>query len=621
MCGIVGVLGREPVDEALVVEMRDRLVHRGPDAAGLWSSADLRVCLGFRRLAIIDPSPDADQPFLSEDGRFAIVLNGEIYNFRSLRSELETKGVQFRTRSDTEVLLEAYRAWGSGCLGRLSGMFAFAIWDREQGRLFCARDRAGEKPFHYALANGSFAFASELKALLPWPGLRREIDWTAVADYLTFGFIPDPKTVWVGVKKLPPGHWLDVDLAEEASVLEPVPYWDFDLDPDESVEDWGESIRDTLERAAAEMTVSDVPVGMFLSGGVDSSSVAAALARAGQPLTAYTIGFEEGDYDESSWAGQVAEMYDVPHVNKTLVRGDLDPASRERVLWHYDEPFNDQSYLPTYLVSREARRSITVALSGDGGDETFAGYRKYRQLAQRAGVERGLSRPVAQLVAAGAHGILPAESRLRARFQPYRRSPDELVLSMLVTGIETRMLRQAARGALAEALSTYDPLDAVRPHLRKAPPAEVGLVDSMRYLDVKTTLACGILTKVDRASMAVSLETRPVYLHREMLDLARRIPGRRLATGREAKTLLKQALEPWLPAALLHREKMGFAMPLGEWLRSGLELAERSRDRPVTEVLDASYLNETHRQHLAGSDRTTVLHAFSCLDQWLEHWA
>ncbi len=415
MCGIVGVLGREPVDEALVAEMRDRLIHRGPDAEGLWASPDGRVCLGFRRLAIIDPSPDANQPFLSGDGRLAIVLNGEIYNFRALRAELEKTGVSFRTRSDSEVLLEAYRAWGPRCLERLSGMFAFAIWDNERSRLFCARDRAGEKPFHYSSNHGSFAFASELKALLPWKELGREVDWTAVADYLTFGFIPDPKTIWTDVKKLPPGHWLAVDLEGEASIPEPVPYWDFELEPDDSVADWGEEVRDTLERAAAEMTISDVPVGMFLSGGVDSSSVAAALARSGQPLTAYTIGFEESDFDESAWAAEVADAYRVPHVRRTVVRADVNSASRESILWHYDEPFNDQSYLPTYFVCREARRSITVALTGDGGDETFAGYRKYRQLAQRAGVERGLSRPVTQFVAAGAQSVLPSASRLRTR--------------------------------------------------------------------------------------------------------------------------------------------------------------------------------------------------------------
>lgn len=622
MCGIVGVLGREPVDESLVVVMRDRLVHRGPDAEGVWSSPDNRVCLGFRRLAIIDPSPDANQPFVSADGRLAIVLNGEIYNFRSLRSELETLGASFRTRSDTEVLLEAYRAWGPGCLARLSGMFAFAIWDRDEARLFCARDRAGEKPFHYAVADGSFAFASELKALLPWSELRQEIDWTAVADFLTFGFIPDPKTIWTGVRKLPPGHWLAVDLAGEATVAEPVPYWDFELDPDESVDDWSDAIRSTLERAAAEMTVSDAPVGMFLSGGVDSSSVAAALACAGQPLTAYTIGFEEGDYDESAWAAQVAEAYGVPHVCRTVRPADVDSAARDRILRHYDEPFNDQSYLPTYFVCREARRSITVALTGDGGDETFAGYRKYRQLAQRAGVERGLSRPVTQLVAAGVEGILPSESRLRARFHPYRQNADELVLSMLVTGVETKVLREFARGPLGQVLRSYDPLDSVRPHLLNAPPTEVGLVDSMRYLDVKTTLAGGILTKVDRASMAVSLETRPVYLHRDMLDLARRIPGRRLVTGREAKTLLKEALEPWLPHELLHRPKMGFAMPLGDWLRGGFDLGGNATGRkPLADVLDSSWLEQVRLHHLAGEDRTTALHAFSCLQGWLEHWA
>ena len=395
MCGIVGVLGEGPIDRALVEEMRDRLVHRGPDAAGLWSSGDGRVCLGHRRLTIIDPSPEANQPFVSADGRLAIVLNGEIYNFRSLRTELEREGVVFRTRSDTEVLLEAYRAWSEDCLLRLSGMFAFAIWDESRGRLFCARDRAGEKPFHYAATSGGFAFASELKALLPWSGFRKEIDWTAVADFLSLGFVPDPKTVWEGAKKLPPGHWLDVVLREtgEPVVGEPRSYWDFDLEPDHAVIEWEERIRDALEYAAGEMTVADVPVGTFLSGGVDSSSVTAALAKGGTRLTAFTVGFEESAYDERPWAELVARTYGVEHVERTVVPGDVVSVFRDTILWHYDEPFNDFSYLPTYYVCREARRSITVALSGDGGDEVFGGYGKYALLARRAGLERGLSRP------------------------------------------------------------------------------------------------------------------------------------------------------------------------------------------------------------------------------------
>jgi len=622
MCGIVGVLGREPVEQPLVVEMRDRLVHRGPDAAGIWSSPDGRVCLGHRRLTIIDPSPEANQPFVTEEGRLTIVLNGEIYNFRALGRELENEGVLFRTRSDTEVLVEAYRRWETDCLKRLSGMFAFAIWDAARHRLFCARDRAGEKPFHYAAAGGGFAFASELKALLPWTGLRREIDWTAIADFLTLGFVPDPKTVWEGAKKLPPAHWLTVELGEDgARTSEPVAYWDFELEPDDSVSDWEEAVRSTLQAAAAEMTVADVPVGTFLSGGVDSSSVIAALARAGQPLTAYTVGFEEEGYDERPWARRVAAAYGVEHVERTVVPTDLESVFRDTILWHYDEPFNDYSYVPTYYVCREARKSITVALSGDGGDEVFAGYGKYTLLARRAGIERGLSRPVTQLVASGARGVLSAESQLRERLNHYRLAPDELLLSTLVTGIEPDELRAVARGPLAEALRDYDPRDSARHHLAKAPPADVGLVDSMRYVDFKTTLGAGILTKVDRASMAVSLEVRPVYLHREVLDLARRIPGKLLATGREAKVLLKSALEPWLPAEIIRRPKQGFAMPLGDWLRRELDFRlDLAATRPLARVIEPAYVDAVRAEHAAGGDRTAVLHALTFLDYWLERW-
>ena len=267
MCGIVGAVSASPVDRELLASMRDRLTHRGPDAAGLWSTELDRVCLGHRRLSIIDPSPEADQPFASLDGLSAITLNGEIYNFRSLRSELELEGARFRTRSDTEVLLAAYERWGASCLERLSGMFAFAVWDGESKKLFCARDRAGEKPLYYTIAGDTFLFASELKALLLWPGLRRELDFQALGDFLTFGFIPDPKTVWEGMRKLPPAHVLEVELGESGPrVSEPTAYWDLEFEPDDSVEDWGPAIRTALEQAAGEMAYADVPVGTFLSG-------------------------------------------------------------------------------------------------------------------------------------------------------------------------------------------------------------------------------------------------------------------------------------------------------------------------------------------------------------------
>lgn len=620
MCGIVGVLGPGPVDQSLVVGMRDRLVHRGPDAAGIWSSPDGRVCLGHRRLTIIDPSPASNQPFVTEEGRLTIVLNGEIYNYRTLGRELENEGVVFRTRSDTEVLVEAYRRWETECLERLSGMFAFAIWDGARKRLFCARDRAGEKPFHYAAADGGFAFASELKALLPWTGGGREIDWTAVADFFTFGFVPDPKTVWEGVKKLPPGHWLSVEARGDVEVGQPERYWDFVPESDESRVDWEEEVRATLQAAAVELSVADVAVGAFLSGGVDSSSVAAALAEAGQPLTAYTIGFDEDGYDERSWARLVADRYGLQHVERTVVPADVGAVLRDEILWHYDEPFNDYSYLPTYYLCRQARESITVALSGDGGDEVFAGYGKYALLSLRSGLEGRLTRPVTHAVATGARGVLPGVE-LRDRLDRYRVGYDELLLGTLVTGLQPTELRAAARGPLRAALESYDPLDAVRGHLVTVPPAEVGLVDAMRYLDFKTTLGAGILTKVDRASMAVSLEVRPVFLQRDVLDLARRIPGRKLVGGREPKALLKRAVAPWLPREIVQRPKQGFAMPLGRWLREDLVLRTPVAPRSLGEVIEPSFVAAARAEHARGVDRTSALHSLAFLDHWLERWA
>ncbi len=617
MCGIVGAVASSAVDPLLVERMRDRLSHRGPDAAGLWSTADRRVCLGHRRLTIVDPSPEANQPVLSADGRYSLTLNGEIYNFRALREELAAGGVALRTRSDTEVLLESYRRWGAGCLERLSGMFAFGIWDADRNRLFCARDRAGEKPFHYAVTKDAFVFASELKALLLWPGFRRELDYTALADYLAFGFVPDPKSIWEGASKLPPGHSLTVELGESGPrVGEPVQWWDFTFDPDQSVDDWDGAIRDALRDAAGEMSFADVPVGTFLSGGVDSSSVTAALRQVGSEVRTFTIGFDEDGFDERPFAREVAALYGTAHTERTVVPGDVGALFRDTILWHYDEPFNDYSYLPTYALCREARRSITVALSGDGGDEVFAGYPKYRRIARRHGIERALTRPVTQLVATGAHAVRP----WRDAVAPYRQGADEMLLSMLVDSNGLATLRSAARGELARTLEHYDPMDVVGPHLAKAPPAEVGLVNAMRYLDFKLTLAGDMLVKVDRASMAVALEVRPVYLNRRVLELAGRIPPARLADGRDAKKALRSALRSWLPSSILNRPKAGFAMPLGHWLQRDQTLVPAGNGQ-LGELLDPSYTRGTAEAHLSGKlSETSRLHSMLFLEHWLEKW-
>lgn len=617
MCGIAGAVSDAPVDPSVVEAMCDRLRHRGPDADGTWTSDDRRVCLGHRRLAIVDLSPDANQPFVSADGRFVLTLNGEIYNFRPLRARLEGMGARFRTSSDTEVLLEAYRHWGADCLQELSGMFAFAIWDEAERHLFCARDRVGEKPFHYAQVGGAFVFASELKALLAWPGFRHDIDNSAVADFLSLGFVPDPKTIWAGARKLPPGHWLVVEhgIDGRAVVKSPVAWWDLEFDPDHSVSDWHPAVLGALEDAAAEMSYADVPLGAFLSGGVDSSSVTAALSRAGRSVHTFTVGFDDAAYDERPWAAEVARRYRTDHTERIVVATDVAPVFDEVILWHFDEPFNDYSYLPTYYLCREAKASITVALSGDGGDELFAGYRKYRRLALRKDLDRVVPRPLVRLAARAATALDGADTSPARRLASYGGDPSGMLADMVTTGLPGASLRAAARGALAETLRQYDPRDTVSELLAAAPPAEVGLVNAMRYLDLKLTLAGGILVKVDRASMAVALEARPVYLNRALIDLAARIPPSCLVDRHSSKKLLTGALAAWLPDSVLRRPKQGFAMPPGSWLAGGHEgdvpgTGPGRYDR-VSDLLDTAALPET----------PAVAHSIMFLDRWLGRWA
>ena len=624
MCGIVGVVSDAPVNQPLVEKMRDQLSHRGPDHAGVWSSRDSRVCLAHRRLAIVDLRPESNQPFLSADGRFALTFNGEIYNFQSLRTELQGRGVVFRTQSDTEVLMEAYREWGTACLERLSGMFSFALWDAVERQLFCARDRAGEKPFYYTVVDGAFLFASEIKALVLWHDFRRDIHYPALVDYLSFGFTVEPKTIWEGCYKLPPAHWMLVDLPITGvpKLHDPVPYWDLQFDPDHSVRDWTPVILETLQSASVEMSFADVPVGAFLSGGVDSSSVTAALQRAGRNVNTFTVGFEEQEYDERPWARQVAEQYRTEHIER-LVQAEDVTSVFDKMLWHYDEPFNDYSYLPTYYVCREARKSITVALSGDGGDELFAGYRKYQRLSLRHTADQFLPSALRPLLLSGSESLLPETNRFRRTLRQYGLDAPAMFVDMLTTGFSLATLQKDARGPLAEALKHYTPFDAVAPFLRHAPPERVGLINAMRYLDLKLTLAGDILVKVDRASMAVSLEVRPVFLHRDMMELAARIPPEQLADRHQAKKVLKSALRGWLPDELLYRRKQGFAMPLGKWLRGDLQDAfqpMRGSDA-LSELFDASFLEQRlSANHANGTDQTSLIHSLFFLKNWIAKW-
>jgi asparagine synthase (glutamine-hydrolysing) len=542
----------------------------------------------------------------------------------ALRRELEGLGASFRTRSDTEVLVEAYRAWGADCLARLHGMFGFAIWDAAERTLFCARDRAGEKPFYYAEVGDAFIFGSELKALVKWPGFSRRVSFPAVADFLTFGFIPDPKTIYEACYKLPPGHALTARCVpgERPVVGPPVRYWDFVPAPDPHTVDFGPELRETLQSVCVEMSFADVNVGTFLSGGVDSSSVTAALSRGGVPLTAYTIGFSEDAYDERRWAAQVVERYATRWKQRTVGYQDVAPVLCDLV-YHFDEPFGDYSYVPTYYVCREARREVTVTLSGDGADETFAGYRKYQRLRQMARMFKLPGSEAMRSVARTALPMIPNASGARRTVEQYSAEQDVALADMLTLGLRRDVLHGAAAGPLAGALRDYRPVDVVRGHLAAMAGDSQDLVDRMRYLDMKLTLASGILVKVDRASMAVALEVRPVYLHPSLLALSTRIPSARLVEGGVAKAALKSALEPWLPKPLLTRRKMGFHMPFGQWVSDELEgLAnEAARSKRLEGWFENGFFARLLHEHRSGrADHKQNLHNLLFLDRWLERW-
>ncbi len=625
MCGIVGVVSPSVVPQHVVERMRDSLAHRGPDHAGLWRSGDGTVTLGHRRLSIIDLDPRSNQPMVSHDGRFVVTFNGEIYNFREIRTSLERGGVAFHTNSDTEVILEAFRRWGTGALDSLSGMFALAIWDERERRLLCARDRAGEKPLHYALVNGTFLCASEIKALTEWPGFERRVDYDAVIDFLAFGFVADPKSIWRDVRKVPPAHWMQIEVgADGRAVQRPaVRYWSLSFASHEAAPE-PERIRETLRRAADEMAVADVPLGTFLSGGVDSSSVTAALSLSGHEVRSFTIGFTDEAYDERRWARQVAERYHTIHVERTVEPSDM-VAVLDRLAWHYDEPFADYSSVPTYYLCREARGAITVALSGDGADEVFAGYRKYQRLAKRAQTRGVFPVPVARVVASIAQHALGEGNPWRRTLSQYGMGAREMLADMLCIGFPLRALRRVARGPLAEALRHYDPHRLVEHLLVEAPPEKVGLLNAMRHLDFTLTLPGDMLVKVDRASMAVALEVRPVFLHRRVMELAASLPDRQLASDRNAKIALKDAVRPWLPSALVDRRKQGFALPLPEWLTGDSVVARTlhssNRSGALDELLDMTYVSTLSTSHAAGAGNFTGrLYAAFVLDRWFSKW-
>lgn len=607
MCGIVGIFdrtGERAIDRETLGRMNETQHHRGPDEGGLHAEPGLGF--GHRRLSIIDLS-SGQQPLANRDGTVVVTYNGEIYNFRELRRELEGLGYRFETHCDTEVIVYAWEAWGEACVQRFRGMFAFGLWDRPRRTLFLARDRLGVKPLNYAvLPDGQFIFGSELKALLAYPGLPRRIDPQAVEDYFAYGYVPDPKTIYQEVRKLPPGYCWTLRRGEPLG--EPKAYWDvpFAVEEGRSVQAIQDELIARLREAVDIRLVADVPLGAFLSGGVDSSAVVAMMAGlSADPVNTCSISFGDPAFNEARYAAQIAERYRTRHRVEQVDPEDFSLVDSLASL--YDEPYADSSALPTYRVCELARKEVTVALSGDGGDETWAGYRRYRwhsyEERVRSLLPLGIRRPVFGALGRAYPKIDWAPKFLRAKSTLEAIARDTVEgyfhgVSILPDALRAQLFSPGFR----QELQGYQALDVLRGWAARAPAQHP--LSLIQYLDTKTYLPGDILTKVDRASMAHALEVRVPLLDHTLVEWVSCVPPDLKLHGGEGKFLFKKALQPYVPDDILYRPKMGFSMPVAKWLRGPLK--ERLREAVLGPAMagsgcfDMDFLRLMLDQHQAG---------------------
>jgi asparagine synthase (glutamine-hydrolysing) len=570
MCGIVGLIdGIQSVSSKDIDMAADLLRQRGPDDSGLWAEAG--IGLGHRRLSVIDVSPAGHQPMMSANGRYVIVFNGEVYNFRELKSEFPDH--VWRSDSDSEVILEAYAAWGPKCLGRFRGMFAFAIWDRQGRTLFAARDRLGVKPFYYHHSASRFAFGSRPRAVLALcPEAGAEIDTQALRYYLEAGYIPAPFSFYSGIRKLPPAHYLILDAGGRIQLHR---YWDFRrIEPDVTWEgrregDLIDELEDILSRSVRYRMVSDVPVGAFLSGGIDSSLVVALMRRhAGGPVKTFTIGFEEPDYDESQHAARIAHHLNTDHHCERVKVDDL-LTLLPTLEAEYDEPFADNSAIPTLAVSRMTRSKVTVSLSGDGGDELFGGYHYYHIIASLAplfAMPHVIRRRIASMMR-----VLPGH---RVKLLAGTIAEPGIIEAFTFA---RSIAKDFAPVLLPETVAATRPLHMLFSEEAAMYPGALVPAEQAMRLDLQYTLPDDYLQKVDVASMAFSLESREPLLDQELVEWAMRLPLKWKRHGNNAKYLLRRLACRLIPAPLLERPKQGFRVPVEQWLRKPLQAWARER--------------------------------------------
>lgn len=625
MCGLAGILTRSPEQPSrdLLSGMADAIAHRGPDAFGHWAAP--HVGLSHRRLAIIDLQ-GGDQPIANEDHSVQIVFNGEIYNYQQLKDRLQSRGHVFCTNSDTEVVVHLYEELGSDLVHELRGMFAFALWDENREQLLLARDRVGQKPLFIYRDSARFAFASEIKSILTLPNLDLALDPHAIDAYFTYGCIPGELSIYANIRKLPPAHTLIV--RPKSFDAFPKRYWSLDFTPDErtSVPDWSDRIREKVDETISAHRVADVPVGAFLSGGLDSSLIVASMARlSNRPMKTFSIGFHEANFSELPFARQVASHFGAEHIEHVVTPEAV--RSLEDLVYFYDEPFADSSAIPSMAVAKLAAEHVKVVLSGDGGDEAFGGYARYQHDLREASIRRRLPIGIRQRVLSplGARwpkgDRLPRPLRLKTALQNLALDPAAAYANTLA------IMRPPMRRALLQKdLHTFlegDPAEIRAQRLFHAPAADP--LRGMLAVDVALLLPDDFLTKVDRASMARGLEVRPPFVDHELLELCATVPSQYKIRNGETKWILKQALGDRLPPGLLNRPKQGFEIPINDWFRGPLRDAFHSLvldpQAPVGRIINTDAAGRLYRAHLNGrSQFGHQLWSMMVLGRWLAEY-
>lgn len=624
MCGIAGFTQFHTTEgnEQTLSKMGEAILHRGPDAGGIYLDDNVGLC--HRRLSILDLSEAGNQPMYSHDENLVIVFNGEIYNFLELRSELESEGIEFHTQTDTEVILALYIKEKEACVKKLNGMFAFAIWDKTKQSLFIARDRLGKKPLYFLQHNHRFAFASEIKAILTLDSVPKELRLDAVYDFFTYQYVPDPKSIFKHIHKLPAAHYMIVD----ANGIQQHQYWDvsFSNTRTQDEENNKQALIDLLQEATSQRMISDVPLGAFLSGGVDSSGVVALMSQnSDKPVKTCTIGFTDKKYNEAEFAKEIADKYQTEHHEFTVHQNVKD--SLEDIVSYFDEPFADPSLVPTYFVSELARQAVTVAIAGDGGDEMFAGYEKYttdnienkwRERIPKS-IRRGLLPSMAKLC-----GLLPGtlgkKSRSLLNTLSHEADYGFFITNSQMTDAQWQSL---AKKDVFDALGNYHPSRlTTQAYQASDAPDHLGKI---LYTDIKTYLCGGILVKVDRMSMANSLEVRAPLLDYRVAEFAASLPSDQKYKNGDKKYLLKKIFKPFIPESLLYRKKMGFSVPLATWFREDLKsMAENyllEQTSGLCDIFNKERIAALWQEHQNGShDHGSVLWSMLMYQMWFNRY-